>query len=76
MMGHRQVEQAALFYEFSLKTHVPTDHRLRSIDARARPTDKHHRIWENRSVESFYDDRIGRRFSRCRNRPLGLDAAP
>ena len=32
MMGHRQVEQAALFYEFSLETHVPTDHRLRSID--------------------------------------------
>ena len=31
MMGH-QVEQAALFYEFSLETHVPTDHRLRSID--------------------------------------------
>jgi transposase len=29
--GH-QVEQAALFYEFSLETHVPTDHRLRSID--------------------------------------------
>ena len=32
MMGHRQVEQAGLFYEFSLETHVPTDHRLRSID--------------------------------------------
>ena len=31
MMGH-QVEQAALFYEFSLETHVPADHRLRSID--------------------------------------------
>jgi transposase len=31
-MGRRQVEQAALFYEFSLETHVPTDHRLRSID--------------------------------------------
>jgi len=28
----RQVEQAALFYEFSLETHVPADHRLRSID--------------------------------------------
>jgi hypothetical protein len=24
MMGHRQVEQAALFYEFSLEKHVPT----------------------------------------------------
>jgi transposase len=32
MMGHRQVEQAALFYEFSLERHVPADHLLRSID--------------------------------------------
>src|SRR5256884_2912803 len=32
MMGHRQVEQAALFYEFSLERHVPTDHLLRSIE--------------------------------------------
>jgi transposase len=32
MMGNRQAEQAALFYEFSLETHVPRDHRLRSID--------------------------------------------
>jgi transposase len=32
MMGHRQVEQAALFYEFSLEAHVPADHLLRSID--------------------------------------------
>jgi transposase len=31
-MGHRQVEQAALFYEFSLERHVPADHLLRSID--------------------------------------------
>jgi transposase len=31
-MGHRQVEQAALFYEFSLEKHVPPDHLLRSID--------------------------------------------
>ena len=30
MMGHRQVEQAALFYEFSLEKHVPADHLLRS----------------------------------------------
>ena len=26
MMGHRQVEQAALFYEFSLERHIPVDH--------------------------------------------------
>src|SRR5258708_2493342 len=32
MMGHRRVEQAALFYEFSLKRHIPGDHLLRSID--------------------------------------------
>src|SRR2546421_11335192 len=32
MMGHRRVEQAALFYEFSLEQHVPADHLLRSID--------------------------------------------
>jgi len=32
MMGHRQVEQAALFFEFSLEKHVPPDHLLRSID--------------------------------------------
>ena len=32
MMGHRQVEQAALFYEFSLDRHVPADHLLRAID--------------------------------------------
>ena len=31
-MGHRQVEQAALFYEFSLERHIPRDHLLRSID--------------------------------------------
>jgi transposase len=32
MMGHRSVEQGALFYEFSLDAHVPADHLLRSID--------------------------------------------
>ena len=32
MMGERQVIQDALFYEFSLETHVPADHMLRSID--------------------------------------------
>jgi transposase len=32
MMGHQQVEQAALFYEFSLERHIQTDHLLRSID--------------------------------------------
>jgi len=32
MMGERQIDQAALFYEFSLERHVPLDHLLRSID--------------------------------------------
>ena len=32
MMGERQFDQAALFYEFSLERHVPSDHMLRSID--------------------------------------------
>ena len=32
MMGERQVDQGALFYEFSLEGHVPADHLLRAID--------------------------------------------
>src|SRR6201998_1250132 len=32
MMGDRQTAQAALFYEFSIETHVPGGHLLRSID--------------------------------------------
>src|SRR5688572_19916968 len=32
MMGERQTDQPALFYEFSLEDHVPGDHLLRSID--------------------------------------------
>jgi hypothetical protein len=32
MMGPRQLDQAALFYEFSLERHVPATHSLRSID--------------------------------------------
>ena len=32
MMGHRQVEQAALFCAFWLDKHIPADHMLRSID--------------------------------------------
>src|ERR1700757_4306040 len=32
MMGKRQVEQGALFYEFSLDRHVPQDHLLRAVD--------------------------------------------
>jgi len=32
MMGQRQVDQAALLYEFSLERHVPASHLLRSID--------------------------------------------
>jgi len=32
MMGERQVDQGALFYEFSLEGHVPAGHMLRAID--------------------------------------------
>jgi transposase len=32
MMGERQVQQDALFYEFSLERHVPEKHLLLSID--------------------------------------------
>ena len=32
MMGERQVDQAALFYEFSLEDHVPSGHLLRGVD--------------------------------------------
>ena len=32
MMGPRQVEQGALFYNYSLDDHVPADHLLRSVD--------------------------------------------
>src|ERR1700744_5591544 len=32
MMGERQVDQAKLFYEFSLDRHVPEDHLLRAVD--------------------------------------------
>ena len=32
MMGPRQVEQGALFYNFSIDAHVPANHSLRSID--------------------------------------------
>lgn len=32
MMGERTVMREALFYEFSLERHVPSDHLLRSID--------------------------------------------
>ena len=28
MTGHRQVDHAALFYEFSLEKHIPADRRL------------------------------------------------
>ena len=28
MMGERQVDQSALFYEFSFEQHVPVDHML------------------------------------------------
>jgi transposase len=32
MMGPQQVDQAPLFYEFSLERHIPAAHLLRAID--------------------------------------------
>jgi len=32
MMGERQVDQSAWFYEFSVEKHLPADHMLRAID--------------------------------------------
>ena len=32
MLGPRQVAQGALFYEFSIEDHVPSDHLLRAMD--------------------------------------------
>jgi hypothetical protein len=31
MMGERRVDQAALFYEFSLERHVPQDHLKKAL---------------------------------------------
>src|SRR5262245_49389701 len=53
MMGHQRVEQAALFYEFSLERHVPSDHLLRSIDRFVELGEL------RRELSSFYS-RIGR----------------
>lgn len=32
MLGPKQEAKSALFYDFSIKDHVPTDHVLRAID--------------------------------------------
>jgi transposase len=53
MMGHRQVEQAALFYEFSLDEHITADHLVRSIDRFVELGDL------RRELAAFYS-RIGR----------------
>ena len=56
MMGH-QVEQAALFYEFSLEIQFPADHRLRSID---RFVELFGRLKINRSIATRYDQLANR----------------
>ncbi len=48
MMGPGQEAQAALFYEFCLEDHLPTDHVLRSIDRFVDLTDV------RRHLEPFY----------------------
>ena len=50
MMGHRQVEQAALFYEFSFEKHIPADHLVRSICS---ATHTAHSQAEGRQEEGF-----------------------
>jgi hypothetical protein len=52
MMGSRQVEQGALFYNFSIDAHVPADHLLRSIDrfvdlSELRPSRRSTARWDN-----------------------------
>jgi transposase len=53
MMGNRGAVQAALFYEFSLETHVPGNHFLRSIDRFVELGDL------RRELSPFYSD-VGR----------------
>ena len=53
MMGNRGAAQAALFYEFSLETHVPGNHLLRSIDRFVELGDL------RRELSPFYSD-VGR----------------
>jgi hypothetical protein len=37
VMEHRQIEQAALFYELSLEGHIPANHYLDTFIAYVRP---------------------------------------
>ena len=60
MMGHRQGEQAALFYEFSLEKHVPADHLLRSIDRFVELGDV------RRELPMFYSTMAGHRLIQSR----------
>jgi hypothetical protein len=60
MMGH-QVEQAALFYDFSLEIQFPADPRLRSID---RFVELFGRLKNNRSIATRYD-RLANSFFEC-----------
>lgn len=57
MMGERLMMQDSLFYEFRLEDHVPTDHRLRTIDRFIDLSDL------RRHLASFYST-IGRALDR------------
>ena len=50
MMGERTVAREALFYNFNLERHVPSDHLPRSIDRFVDPSD----IREH--LQPFYGD--------------------
>jgi hypothetical protein len=54
MMDPRQIDQAALLYEFSLERHVPATHVLRSID---RFVDLSHvgAMWHHSTVRPAFD---------------------
>ena len=47
-MRGRQVERAALFFEFSLEQHVPSDHLLRRLDQVLDPS------WLRAELAPFY----------------------
>ncbi len=65
-MGERQVDQAALFYEFWLERHVPASHLLRSID---RFVD----LWEVRNRRVIVGER---RITHCHLTRYDIVAAP
>jgi hypothetical protein len=67
MMGPRQVDQAALFYEVSLERHVPATHLLRSIDRFVDLSDVRNHLATN-SIPQFENWGAARRAGRSAGR--------